>query len=39
MAVEYTKETLDSLDKEMIIRLFLSQQEQLKRLDHMLIVK
>ena len=34
MAVEYTKETLDSLDKEMIIRLFLSQQEQLKRLDY-----
>jgi len=34
MALEYTQEKLNSLDKETIIQLFLSQQEQLKRIDH-----
>ena len=34
MALEYTEEKLNSLDKETIIQLFLSQQEQLKRIDH-----
>ena len=34
MALEYTEEKLNSLDKETVIRLFLSQQEQLRRTDH-----
>lgn len=34
MALEYTEEKLNSLDKETIIQLFLSQQEQLKQIDH-----
>ena len=34
MALEYTEEKLNSLDKETIIHLFLSQQEQLKQIDH-----
>lgn len=36
MALEYTEEKLNSLDKETIIQLFLSQQEQLKQIDHTL---
>lgn len=36
MASEYTEEKLKSLDKETIIQLFLSQQEQMERLDHTL---
>lgn len=36
MASNYTEEKLDSLDKETIIQLFLSQQDQLERLDHTL---
>ena len=36
MALEYTEEKLSSLDKETIIQLFLSQQEQLKQIDHTL---
>ena len=36
MAFEYTGEKLNSLDKETIIQLFLSQQEQLKQIDHTL---
>ncbi len=36
MALEYTEEKLNSLDKETVIRLFLSQQEQLKQIDHTL---
>ena len=36
MAFEYTEEKLNSLDKETIIQLFLSQQEQLKQIDHTL---
>ena len=34
MALEYTEEKLNSLDKEAIIQLFLIQQEQLKQIDH-----
>ena len=34
MAFKYTEEKLNSLDKETIIRLFLSQQEQLGNTDH-----
>ena len=33
MALEYTEEKLNSLDKEAIIQLFLIQQEQLKQLE------
>ena len=36
MAFKYTKEKLNSLDKETIIQLFLSQQEQLESIDHTL---
>lgn len=36
MALEYTEEKLNSLNKETIIQLFLSQQEQLKQIDHTL---
>ena len=36
MALEYTEEKLNSLDKETIIQLFLSQQEQLKQIDQTL---
>ena len=36
MASNYTEEKLNSLDKETIIQLFLSQQNQLERLDHTL---
>lgn len=36
MALEYTEEKLNSLDKETLIQLFLSQQEQLKQIDHTL---
>ncbi len=36
MAFKYTQEKLKSLDKEMIIQLFLSQQEQLENMDHTL---
>lgn len=36
MAFKYTKEKLDSLDKETIIQLFLSQQEQLESIDRTL---
>ncbi len=36
MAMIYTEEKLNSLDKETIIQLFLSQQEQLKNIDHTL---
>ena len=36
MASNYTEEKLHSLDKETIIQLFLSQQNQLERLDHTL---
>ena len=34
MALEYTEEKLNSLDKKTVIQLFLSQQEQLKQIDH-----
>ena len=34
MAVSYTEEKLNSLDKKTIIQLFLSQQEQLEKIDH-----
>lgn len=34
MALKYTEEKLNSLDKETIIQLFLSQQEQLEQIDH-----
>ena len=34
MALKYTEEKLNSLDKETIIQLFLSQQEQLENIDH-----
>ena len=33
MALEYTEEKLNSLDKETIIQLFLAQQEQLRQID------
>lgn len=36
MALGYTEEKLNSLDKETVIQLFLSQQEQLKQIDHTL---
>ena len=36
MDSQYTEEKLNSLDKETLIRLFLSQQEQLKDIDHTL---
>ena len=36
MDFQYTEEKLNSLDKETLIRLFLSQQEQLKNIDHTL---
>lgn len=36
MALKYTEEKLNSLDKETVIRLFLSQQEQLENIDHTL---
>ena len=34
VALKYTEEKLNSLDKETIIQLFLSQQEQLENIDH-----
>lgn len=34
MALKYTEEKLNSLDKETLIQLFLSQQEQLENIDH-----
>ena len=34
MALEYTEEKRNSLDKETIIQLFLMQQEQLRQIDH-----
>lgn len=36
MALKYTEEKLNSLDKEVLIQLFLAQQEQLEKLDHTL---
>ena len=36
MASKYTEEQLNSLDKETLTRLFLSQQEQLENIDHTL---
>ena len=36
MDFQYTEEKLNSLDKETLIHLFLSQQEQLKNIDHTL---
>jgi len=36
MALKYTEEKLNSLDKETLIQLFLSQQEQLEKIDHTL---
>ena len=36
MASKYTEEQLNSLDRETLTRLFLSQQEQLEKIDHML---
>ena len=36
MALKYTEEQLNSLDRETLIRLFLSQQEQLENIDHTL---
>ena len=36
MALEYTEEKQNSLDKETVIRLFLAQQTQLKQIDHTL---
>lgn len=36
MALEYTEEKLNSLDKETVIQLFLAQQEQLKQIDRTL---
>lgn len=36
MALKYTEEKLCSLDKETIIQLFLSQQEQLENIDRTL---
>ena len=36
MASRYTEEQLNSLDRETLIRLFLSQQEQLENIDHTL---
>ena len=34
MALKYTKEKLNSFDRETLIQLFLSQQEQLENIDH-----
>ncbi len=34
VALKYTEEKLNSFDKETIIQLFLSQQEQLENIDH-----
>ena len=34
MALKYTEEKLNSFDKEALIQLFLSQQEQLENIDH-----
>ena len=34
MALKYTEEKLNSFDKETLIQLFLSQQEQLENIDH-----
>lgn len=34
MALKYTEEKLNSFDKEILIHLFLSQQEQLENIDH-----
>ena len=34
MVFEYTEEKLNSFDKETLIQLFLSQQEQLENIDH-----
>lgn len=36
MAIQYTEEKLNSLDKTTLIQLFLSQQEQLVQIDHTL---
>ena len=36
MALKYTEEQLNSLDRETLIKLFLSQQEQLENIDHTL---
>ena len=36
MALDYTEEKLNSPDRETIIQLFLSQQEQLRQIDHTL---
>ena len=36
MALKYTEEQLNSLDRETLIRLFLSQQEQFENIDHTL---
>lgn len=36
MALKYTEEKLNSLDREALIQLFLSQQEQLENIDHTL---
>ena len=36
MAAQYTKEQLDTLDKEVIIQLFLLQQNQLEEIDRKL---
>lgn len=36
MAIRYTEEKLNSLDKETVIQLFLAQQEQLENIDHTL---
>ena len=34
MTLKYTEEKLNSFDKETLIQLFLSQQEQLENIDH-----
>ena len=36
MAFKYTEEQLKNLDKEVIIKLFLAQQEQLEKIDRTL---
>ena len=36
MASKYTEEQLNSLDRETLVRLFLSQQEQLENINHTL---
>ena len=38
MALEYTEEKLNSLDKETVIRLFLAQQTQLKLIDRISVI-